>query len=41
VELIPSSGGVFEICIDGTLAFSKRELQRFPTDVELDAMVAR
>ena len=39
VELIESSGGVFEITRDGKLLFSKKKLGRFPTDEEVDALV--
>ena len=39
VELVKSSGGVFEIIIDGVLRFSKRELGRFPTDEEVEQFV--
>ena len=35
VELIKSSGGVFEIVVDGDLKFSKKALNRFPTDEEV------
>ncbi len=38
VELVKSSGGVFEITVDGRLAFSKKKSGRFPTDEELDAL---
>lgn len=38
VELVKGGGGVFEITIDGRLAFSKKKLGRFPTDDELDAL---
>jgi selT/selW/selH-like putative selenoprotein len=38
VELVKSSGGVFEITVDGRLAFSKRQSGRFPTDQELDTL---
>jgi len=38
VELVESSGGVFEITIDGELRFSKKALYRFPNDAELAAM---
>ena len=31
-------GGVFEISVDGKLAFSKKKLGRFPTDDEVDAL---
>jgi selenoprotein W-related protein len=36
VELKKSSGGVFEITVDGKLVFSKKQLGRFPTDAEID-----
>jgi selT/selW/selH-like putative selenoprotein len=36
VTLVKSRGGVFEITVDGRLAFSKKKLGRFPTDAELD-----
>jgi len=39
VELIESSGGVFEITRDGELLFSKKKLGRFPYDAEIDALV--
>lgn len=38
VELVRSSGGVFEITVDGKLKFSKKALGRFPTDAEIDAL---
>jgi selT/selW/selH-like putative selenoprotein len=38
VALRKSSGGVFEITVDGTLGFSKKSLGRFPTDAEVDAL---
>jgi selenoprotein W-related protein len=28
LELVPSSGGVFEVWVDGELIFSKKELRR-------------
>ena len=40
VELIKGSGSAFEITLDGQLVFSKKELGRFPTDQELDAILA-
>jgi selT/selW/selH-like putative selenoprotein len=33
-----AGGGVFEVTIDGRLAFSKKKEGRFPTDAELDAL---
>ena len=38
--LIPSKGGVFEITVDGRLRWSKKAEGRFPTDGELDAILA-
>lgn len=35
VELIPGSGGVFEVEQDGKLIFSKKELGRFPEEGEV------
>ena len=34
-ELVPSSGGVFEIFADGKRIFSKKALGRFPEDGEI------
>jgi selenoprotein W-related protein len=28
IKMVPSSGGVFEVTVDGTLVFSKRSLKR-------------
>jgi selT/selW/selH-like putative selenoprotein len=38
VELVKGVAGVFEITVDGTLAFSKKQLGRFPEDAEIDAV---
>jgi selenoprotein W-related protein len=41
-ELIASSGGVFEVSVDGADVFSKRALGRFPEPGEvLDAIRGR
>ena len=40
VSLVPSGGGVFEITIQGTLVFSKKNLGRFPTDKELTTIIS-
>jgi len=34
-RLIEGSGGVFEVCVDGELIFSKKELGRFPENSEI------
>ena len=39
VELVKGVAGVFEITVDGRLAFSKKQLGRFPEDSEIDAVV--
>jgi selenoprotein W-related protein len=33
--MIPSSGGVFEVTVDGKLVFSKKREGRFPADDEI------
>jgi len=38
--LVPGVGGVFEITVDGKLKFSKKQMGRFPTDEEIDAVGA-
>ena len=35
VELIASSGGIYEVMADDMLIFSKRQLNRFPADGEI------
>jgi len=35
VEMIPGSGGVFEVHRDGELVFSKKQTGRFPEDGEI------
>lgn len=39
VKIIPSSGGVFEIKLGDELIFSKKELDRFPEDNEVENMI--
>ena len=34
-ELTPSSGGVFEVTLNGNLIFSKKQLGKFPKDGEV------
>ena len=38
VELQKGTSGAFEITVDGTLRFSKKELGRFPSDEEVVAV---
>ena len=40
LELVPSSGGVFEVSVDGQSVFSKRQLGRFPQEGEAERLVA-
>ncbi len=37
----PSSGGVFEVVVEGDLLFSKKSLGRFPEDGEVEALVQK
>lgn len=39
VNIIPSSGGVFEVKLGDELAFSKKELGRFPEDNEVENII--
>ena len=39
VELIPGSGGVYEITRDGRTIFSKKQLNRFPEEGEILRLV--
>lgn len=38
-KLIPGSGGVFEVTVDGTLVFSKKEAGRFPEAGEVPGLL--
>jgi selenoprotein W-related protein len=40
-RLVPSSGGVFEVTVDGSLLFSKRALRRHPEPGEIVNLVRR
>ena len=37
--LIESRGGVFEVEVDGRLIFSKKQLDRFPENGEIETLV--
>ena len=37
--MIPTSGGVFEITVNGSLIFSKNQLGRFPNDGEIIQLI--
>jgi selT/selW/selH-like putative selenoprotein len=39
VELVSSSGGVFEVVVDKQLIFSKKSLQRFPEEGEITLLL--
>jgi selenoprotein W-related protein len=34
-DLVESSGGVFEVSVDGKLIFSKKKVGRFPEEAEI------
>lgn len=40
VTLIPSSGGVLEISLDDKLVFSKKTLNRYPNENEIEETLA-
>jgi selenoprotein W-related protein len=39
VRLVPSSGGVFEVTVDGRLVFSKRALRRHAEPGEIMRLI--
>ncbi|MCD6186584.1 MAG: Rdx family protein [Desulfuromusa sp.] len=39
VELIPSSGGVFEVIVDGKLIYSKKATGVFPDELTIMGML--
>ena len=41
IELVKSSGGVFEITLDGELVYSKKATGRFPEWKEVEAIASR
>ena len=38
-KLISSGGGVYEVTLDGNLIFSKKALERFPEDGEIEKLI--
>jgi selT/selW/selH-like putative selenoprotein len=38
--LVPGVAGVFDVTVDGRLAYSKKQTGRFPTDEEIEAIGA-
>ena len=41
VNIVPSSGGFFEISLGDELIFSKKELGRFPEDDEVEKLIRK
>jgi selenoprotein W-related protein len=39
VKLLPSEGGVFEVLVDGNLIYSKKEINRFPEEGEVEGLL--
>jgi len=39
IELIASTGGVYDVVVDGELLFSKKNLKRFPEDGEIEQLI--
>lgn len=40
LELVPGSGGIFEVEVDGKLVFSKAKEGRFPEWAEIESAIA-
>jgi len=38
-KLVKGSGGVFDVVVDGTLVYSKRETGRFPEEGEVTGLL--
>jgi selenoprotein W-related protein len=41
IRLVPSSGGVFEVTVDGNLVFSKKALRRHAEPAEILQLIKR
>jgi len=41
IRLVPASGGVFEVTVDGNLVFSKKALRRHPHPGEILRLIKR
>jgi selenoprotein W-related protein len=39
LHIVPSAGGVFEVTIDGTLIFSKKQLKRHANPGEIMSLI--
>lgn len=39
LEIVPSGGGVFEVTVDGTLVFSKKQLGRHANPGEVMGLI--
>ena len=39
VDLVPGSGGAFEVSLNGTLLYSKLETRQFPTTEQIAAAI--
>lgn len=39
MELLASEGGVFEVVVDGRRIYSKKELNRFPEEGEVEGVI--
>jgi selT/selW/selH-like putative selenoprotein len=39
IAVLPSSGGVFDVVVDGTLVFSKKQLRRHAEPGEITAAI--
>ncbi len=41
VTLLPSSGSIFEVSLNGKNLFSKKRLDRFPNDEEVEGLLEK
>lgn len=41
LSLVPSSGGVFDVVVDGELLFSRKQQGRFPTNDEIGELLRK
>ena len=39
VQLVPSSGGIFDVKVDEEVIFSKKQLNRYPEENEVEEII--
>lgn len=38
-EIMPGTGGIFEVCVNGNLIFSREKERRLPNDLEIETLI--